>query len=55
MEDFMQEIDITVSSVTNRTGKPQDRKTGQSGMPNWTIRFPREQQQLLVVGTTRKH
>jgi hypothetical protein len=55
MEDFTQEIAITVSSATSRTGKPQDRKIGQSGMPNRIIQFPREQQQLLVIGTTRKH
>jgi hypothetical protein len=31
---------VTEVSATNRTGRLQDRKAGQSRMPNWTIRFP---------------
>jgi hypothetical protein len=39
---------VTGVLATNRTRRLQDRKTGQSGVPNPTIRFPRRQQQPLV-------
>jgi hypothetical protein len=47
-EATTQETDVTGVSITNRTGRLQDRKTGQSGMPNRTIWFPRRQRQPLV-------
>jgi hypothetical protein len=48
-----QETTVTDMSATSRTGGPQDRKIGQSRMSNQTIRFPREQQQLLVSSTSK--
>jgi hypothetical protein len=33
----------------------QDKKTGQSRMPNWIIRFSRRQQLFLVTSTSEKH
>jgi hypothetical protein len=51
----MQETTITDTLATSRTGEPQDRKIEQSGMPNRTIRFPREQQQFLVSGMSKTH
>jgi hypothetical protein len=43
MEATMQEMAITDTSATSRTGEPQDGKIGQSRMQNWTIQFPRNQ------------
>jgi hypothetical protein len=55
LEAFTQEMAITDMSATSRIGEPQDRKIRQSRMPNRTIRFPRERQQFLVIGMSRKH
>jgi hypothetical protein len=49
----MHETTVMDTSATSRAGGHQDRKTGQFGMPNRTIRFPRRQQQLLVTGTSK--
>jgi hypothetical protein len=43
MEATMQEMAITDMSATSRIEELRDRKTRQSRMPNWTIRFPRRQ------------
>jgi hypothetical protein len=37
----MEDMTVTDTSATSRIEGPQDRKTGQSGVPNWTIRFHR--------------
>jgi hypothetical protein len=34
---------VTDTSATSMIGRPQDRKIGQSRMPNWTIQFPQRQ------------
>jgi hypothetical protein len=52
METTTQEMAVTDTSATSRTGGLQDRKIGQPRMPNRTIQFPRRQQQLLVISTS---
>jgi hypothetical protein len=54
-EVITQETAISDMPATSRSEKPQDRKTEPSGMPNWTIRFPRKQQQHLVASKRRRH
>jgi hypothetical protein len=48
MEATTQETTVMVVSATNKIGRLQDRKIGQSSMANRTIRFSRRQQQPLV-------
>jgi hypothetical protein len=49
MKTTMQETVVTNTSATNRTEGAWVRKTGQSGMTNRTIRFPKKQLWLLVA------
>jgi hypothetical protein len=53
MEATTQETAVTDTLATNRTGGPQDRRTGQFKMPNWTIRFPQRHQQFLVTSMSK--
>jgi hypothetical protein len=43
IEATTQEMPIMDTLTTSRAEKPQGKKTGESGMPNWTIWFPRKQ------------
>jgi hypothetical protein len=45
IEAFMQETTVMDMSATSKIGEPQDRKIGQSRMPNQTIQFPKKLQQ----------
>jgi hypothetical protein len=53
MEATTQEMAATDTTATSRIERPQGRKTGQFGMPNWTIWFPKKQLQFLG-GTQEK-
>jgi hypothetical protein len=55
MEATTQEMAITDMSATSMIGRPQDRKIGQSRMPNRTIQFLQRQQWLLVAVMSEKH
>jgi hypothetical protein len=48
MEATTQEMTVSGVSATNKIGRLQDKITGQSRMPNRTIRFSQRQQQPLV-------
>jgi hypothetical protein len=51
----MQEMVATDTSAISRAEKLRGRKTGQSKMLNWTIRFARWQRQHLVTSRGRGH
>jgi hypothetical protein len=55
MEATTQEMAVTDTSSINRAKELRGRKTGQSRMPNRTIRFLRRQQQHLVTSRSRGH
>jgi hypothetical protein len=51
----MQEIAVTDTPTTSRTGGPWGRKTRQSRMVNQSMQFPQKQQLFLVVSTSKEH
>jgi hypothetical protein len=44
---------VTDMSATSRTGEPQERKTGQSRMPNQTIQFPGDRISIWSLARVR--
>jgi hypothetical protein len=55
MEDITWEMAATDMSAISRVEELRGRKTGQSRMPNQTIRFPRRQQHHLVASRSIGH
>jgi hypothetical protein len=51
----MQEMAATDTSAISKADELRGRKTGQPRMPNWTIKFPRRQQQHFVASRSRGH
>jgi hypothetical protein len=48
-------VAVTDMSATSRIAGSLDRETRWSETPNWMVRFPNKQQQLLVTDASKKH